>query len=224
MNLRLTNALATCVLVASCGGGGGGSDNSSASSNSAAILTVNKDGVYKTAPYANSTNLAQNSTSGYFISPFYGQEWTGSGLGYSPGYVIPTSGRLFTFKVMSYTGDLWWSASNLNYNIASTAPSVDSSVLPFDALLAANETKVYGGASDDKTLFFMNTTEVDLGQGVDTLVLSQNYEAYRFTRVTGSTAQVYVARGSSTSLVKNVELFQFANTTRTIAQILAAIP
>jgi len=219
-------SVSVAVSLSACGGGGGG-DSTSAPAPTAnfATLVVNKNGLYRTATFSTSTNYVQNATTGYFVSPYINQEWTGSNLGYTSGYVNPTSGRLYTYRVTDRTNsELWWAITDLNYDISGTAASNDSSILPLAALAAATETKISGGSNNDQSLFLMNTSEVDLGAGNDTLILSQNYSVYQFTRYTGSTTNIYVARDGHQTLVKNVESFQFANTTKTLSEILATIP
>jgi hypothetical protein len=211
-------------LLTACGGGGSSNGNAPPTS-SATILTVNKDGVYQTAPYATSTNLVQNSNSGYFVTSYIRQEWSGANLNYTNGYVNPTSGNLNAFSVSNQlTGEFSWGMTNLNYNISLTQPSLDSSQLPFNALAAATETKIYGGSNNDKTFCLANTSEVDLSTGTDTLVLSQNYSSYQFTKIPGSSTSLYVTRDGHQTLLKNIEYFQFANITKTISEILAALP
>lgn len=223
INIVLT--LGITLTVAACGGGGGSGSNASASTSNILIVNVNKDGIYQTSPYATSTNLTQNSTSGYFVSAYIREEWSGSGLGYTSGYVNPTSGTLNSYSVTNQsTGDFLWSISNANYDISKTTPSLDASQLPFNAISAAVETKFYGGSNNDKTLFLINTSEVDLGSGNDTLVLSQTYTTYQFTKIPGSTTSIYVTRDGHQTLVKNVESFQFSNVTKTISEILNSLP
>jgi hypothetical protein len=213
------------VLLSACGGGGGGSGNNASPASTITILNVNKDGIYQTAPYATSTNLVQNSNSGYFVTSNIREEWSGVNLAYTNGYVNPTSGNLTSYSVSSQiTGDFLWGMSNLNYNASLTPPSLDSSQLPFNALAASIETKIYGGANNDKTFFLSNTSEVDLSAGTDTLVLSQSYSVYQFSRIPGSTTSLYVIRDNHQTLLKNIEYFQFANTTKTIAEILSTLP
>jgi hypothetical protein len=96
--------------------------------------------------------------------------------------------------------------------------------LPLDALLAATETRIYGGRENDRTPFFRGTTELDLSTGMDTLVLSQNFNIYTFSRVVGSSTSINVSREGRLTLVKNVEYFEFANGTKTLNEILASIP
>lgn len=213
-------------LLTACGGGGGGISNGNAPpTSSVTILTVNKDGVYQTAPYATSTNLVQNPNSGYFVTSYIRQEWSGVNFIYTNGYVNPTSGNLNAYSVSNQlTGEFSWGMTNLNYNTSLTQPSLDSSQLPFNALAAATETKIYGGSNNDKTFFLANSSEVDLSTGTDTLVLSQNYSTYQFTKIPGSSTSLYVARDGHQTLLKNIEYFQFANTTKTISEILATLP
>ena len=224
--MRIKNkiySLSLLALLSACGGGGGnGAGGNTTPISTAAILTVNKDGIYQTAPYATSTNLVQNSGSGYFVSSYIREEWSGVNLGYTNGYVNPTSGTLFGYNASSQTtGEFWWSITNMNYNASLTSPSLDTSALPLNGLAAANETKIYGGINNDKTFFLVNTSEVDLSSGVDTLVLSQNFSAYQFTKISNSLTTIYVIRDGHQTLVKNVEYFQFANGTKSISEVLA---
>lgn len=211
-------------LLTACGGGGGSGGGTPATS-TATILTVNKDGIYQTAPYATSTNLVQNSNSGYFVTSYIREEWSGNNLGYTNGYVNPTSGSLSSYSVSSQvTGDFLWGMTNLNYNVSLTPPSLDSSQLPFNALAAAAETRIYGSSNNDKTFFLANTNEVDLSTGIDTLVLSQTYAAYQFTKIPDSITSLYVIRDGHKTLLKNIEYFQFSNGIKTLSEILSAIP
>lgn len=216
-------ASAVVLLLTACGGGGGSSSTTSVST--ATILTVNKDGIYQTSPYATSTNYVQNASSGYFVSSYIREEWAGVGMGYTNGYINPTSGTLNSYSVTNQTNsEFLWSVSGANYNIALTPPSLDASVLPLNALSAATETKIYGGSNNDKSLFFFNTSEVDLGLGNDTLILSQTFATYQFSKVAGSATAVYVTRDGHQTLVKNVESFQFSNMTKTLSEILSTLP
>jgi hypothetical protein len=224
--LRYTVGSAAFALITACGGGGGGGDVNSVAAPTAAFatLTVNKNGLYDSAPFSTSTNFIQNSSTGYFVSSFISQEWTGANMRYTTGYVNPTSGSLYSYKVNDrLTMELWWSVSDVNYDISRTSPSNDSSALPMDALAAAPETKIFGGLNNDVTFALSNTSEIDLRGGNDTLRLSQNFSAYQFSRVAGSVSSVSISR-NGTTLVKNVENFEFADRTRTLTEILAAIP
>ena len=221
------NLILTCVALSSlvaCGGGGGG-DGVAAPTATFVTLTVNNDGMYKTAPYANSTNYVKNSSTGFFVSPYVTFEWSGAGLGYTDGYVNPTSGNLYSYRVSNSSGtEMWYSISGLNFNLSSVVPSIDASTLAVDALFSANATKIYGGSGNDKTFFLQSTSEVDLSSGSDTLVLSQNFNVYKFSKVAGSVTSVNVSRDGSLTLVKNVEFFQFADGTRSLASIISTLP
>lgn len=215
--------LTSVFILGGCGGGGGDSSNSE--QYSYAILRVNNDGLYKEGSYSQATNFVQNPTSGYRIGSTFSAEWTGTGMGYTQGYANPTSGTLKTYKTSGGNiSELWYEVSQLNYNISSAAPSVTMSDLPLSALADAAETKIYGGTGNDKTFFLRSTSELDLSSGVDTLVLSQNYNIYTFSRVVGSNTSINVSRDGRLTLVKNVENFEFADTTKSLNEILATLP
>jgi hypothetical protein len=225
--MKTIKILFCCIplLTSACGGGGGGSSNATPETPVVTILNVNKNGLNFTAPYASAINTTQNSTSGYFVSVYMLQEWSGSNFGYTSGYVNPTSGTLQSYSVTDKsTNELAWRMSNLNYNVALTPPSVDGSALPLAALAASSETKIYGGSNNDRTLYLVNTSEVDLSSGNDTLVHSQIYSAYQFQRVPGQNTSIYVTRSGHQSLVKNVENFEFADITKTFTEIIATLP
>ncbi len=211
-------------LVAACGGGGGGAATESPNTGPV-ILTVNKDGFDFTDPYGNSNNFVQAASSGYFVSTNAVFEWTGSSMTYTSGYVSPTGGVFKTFQVTKrQPSELAFSITNLNYDISKTAPSIYIDVLPWAAFADAAETKILGGSNNDITNFFQNTIEVDLANGNDTLKLTQNFNIYQFSRVTNSNTSVNVTRDGHTTLIKNVESFQFADSTKTLAEILATLP
>lgn len=216
-------ALAATLLTA-CGGGGGESNPPNTPSYSYAIMRVNKDGLNNTAPLSQSTSLVQNSSSGYRSSSSLSTEWSGSNMSYTAGYINPTSGTLNYYKFTSGDGlNLWWSVASVNYDISLTSPSTDLGILAQNAFAAASETKIYGGVENDKTYFLRSTSEVDLAGGLDTLVLSQNFNVYTFTRVPGSTSSINVSRDGHLTNVKNVEYFEFADGTKNISQILALL-
>lgn len=217
--------ISTTLIMAGCGGGSSDPQINQPIASSAAIMYVNKDGLYKTAPISTSTNYVKNDTSGYFITAYASSEWSGFNLKYTDGYVNPTSGTLMNFKVSDrISSELWWGFSNLNYDISKTKPSVDSSVLPFEAFADAKETKIYGGNNNDITYFLFSTTEVDLGSGIDTLKFSQNFSIYKFEKVAGSSTSIYASRDGSKSLVKNVEIFEFADGKKTLNEIISSLP
>lgn len=217
---KIVIAAVAAALLTACGGGGG-SNPPNSPSYSYAIMRVNKDGLNNTAPLSQSTNLVQNSSSGYRISSSLSTEWSGSNMSYTTGYINPTSGTLNYYKLTSGNGlDLWWSIAYFNYDISLTSPSTDLGVLARNAFAAANETKIYGDVENDKTLFLRSTSEVDLGGGLDTLVLSQNFNVYTFTRVPGSSSSINVSRDGHLTIVKNVEYFEFADGTKNISEIL----
>lgn len=218
-------SLVSSLFVLTACGGGGGSSNVTPETPVVTILNVNKNGIYFTAPYASAINTTQNSTSGYFVSAYMLEEWTGSNFGYTSGYVNPTSGTLQNYSVTDKsTNELAWRMSNLNYNVALTPPTVDGSALPFAALAASSETKIYGSSNNDRTFYLVNTSEVDLSSGNDTLVHSQVYSAYQFQRVPNQNTSIYVTRNGHQSLVKNVENFEFADITKTFTEIIATLP
>jgi hypothetical protein len=223
LKTKFSTLLVPIFILGGCGGGGGNSSNSEQYSH--AILRVNNDGLYKEGSYSQATNFVQNANSGYRIGSTFSAEWSGSGMGYTQGYSNPTSGTLKTYKISGGNiSELWYEITQLNYNISSAAPSVTMSDLPMSALTDAAETKIYGGTGNDKTFFLRNTSELDLSSGVDTLVLSQNYSIYTFSRVAGSNTSINVSREGSLTLVKNVENFEFADTTKTLNEILATLP
>jgi hypothetical protein len=225
--MKNINLILTCVALSSlvaCGGGGGG-NSSIAEQSTFVTLRINKNGFNNEGSYSQAINTVQNQTSGYRVGSTFSAEWTGSELAYTQGYTNPTSGTLKTYKVSGgNVSELWYEISGLNYNISLSPPSISLSDLPLDALSAATETRIYGGRENDRTLFFRGTTEVDLSTGMDTLVLSQNYNIYTFSRVVGSGTSINVSREGSLTLVKNVEYFEFANGTKTLNEILASIP
>jgi hypothetical protein len=182
--------------------------------------------LYQAANFQTSQTFTQGSSSGYFIGSSFGLEWTGRNFGYTAGYTFPTTGTLTSFIVSGGTsGGLWYQASNLSYDLSRSAPSatqIDSILI--DALIAATETKIYGGVNNDKSFLLGNTTEIDLGGGNDTVELSQNYSAYSFQRVNGQNYSIYVGRGSWKALAKNVEVFKFADVTKTFSEILQTLP
>lgn len=222
---KISVFLVSVFVLAGCGGGGGSADSSTTEQANFAILRINKDGMNNVGAYSQASSTIQNPTSGYRVGSTFSAEWTGSGLTYTQGYTNPTSGTLKSYKVSGGNiSELWYEISQLNYNISSSSPSITLSDLPLEALAAAAETKIYGGVENDKTFFLRSTTEVDLSTGLDTLVLSQNYNIYTFSRVAGSNTSINVSREGRSTLVKNVEYFEFANGTKTLSEILATLP
>jgi hypothetical protein len=214
------------LVLVGCGGGGGtGSSNTttpSASSN-VAILTVNKDGLYTTYPFSTGTSYTQQTSSGYFSIPNYLIEWSGINFGYTNQYVMPTAGILQNASLTKGVEKMW-SMSNLNYDASKVPPSTDSTLLPITALAEAVESKIYGGSNNDQSGSFFNTSEVDLAGGNDILIFTQNYSLYQFQRVVGSSTSVNVTRNGHSTLVKNVETFQFADGSKTLTDILSKLP
>ncbi len=214
-------ATALCFLSA-CGGGGGSGANTEIPNTGPVIFTVNKNGADFSDSYSYSTNFTQNLTSAYFVSSNAVLEWSGSNMGYTSGYITPTSGILKAFMVTKrYPNELAYSITNVNYDISKSSASLYSDLMPFEALAEALETKVYGGVNNDITNFFYNTIEVDLGAGSDTLRLTQNINAYQFSRVMGSNTSLNITRDDKTTLVKNDEIIQFADVSKTISEVLA---
>jgi hypothetical protein len=170
-----------------------------------------------------SSNLVQNSTSGYSISSTLSVEWSGENLGYTQGYIVPTSGILTSYRA-SVGSELMYYISPLRYNISLSNPSINVDQLATDALFTSLITKIIGGSENDKTFVLTTTSEVDLRAGLDTIVFSQAYSKYNFSRVPGSSSSVNIVRDGSNTLVKNVEFFQFADSTKTIAQIISSLP
>jgi hypothetical protein len=215
------------VLVAAlvgCGGGGGDSGNEGLPLlPGATVLTVSGDALFRSASYSTITNLVQNPTSGYATTPSLIVEWSGQNLGYTQGYTGPTSGTLRSFSAQFLTGSAaFYTISNADYNVSQSRPSVNYDQVASDALSAATETRILGGDGNDKVFAFSSTTEIDLGRGTDTLVLSQDNTAYNFKPVSGQINSVTVSRDGWTITVRNVELFEFANGTKSLAEILAA--
>ena len=215
------------ALMTACGGGGGGggSSNSDTVNTGPLILIVNKDGADFTDSYSTSSNLTQGASSGYFVSTNAIYEWTGSNMTYTSGYVAPTGGTFKSFQITKRSSsELAYSISNANYDISKTGASLYADTVPVAALADATETKIRGGSNNDITNFFSNTSEVDLAAGNDTLRLTQNFNLYQFSRVTNESTSINITRDGHTTLVKNVETFQFANMTKTLTEILATLP
>jgi hypothetical protein len=144
-------------------------------------------------------------------------------MSYTAGYVLPTSGTLDTFTVSS--NEVWYSISNANLDLSKAPPTLNFSSM-LDAVFAnASESKIVGSSSDDKTIFYISTSEVDLQGGQDTLELSQNFSAYKFQKVLGQPTSLTVQRSDMTKItvIKNVELFKFNDGVRTLSQIIATI-
>jgi len=218
------------IFLVACGGGGGGGGSGNVNStpstptiSNIAILEVNKEGLYTTYPYTVSTSYVQQAQSGYFSIPNYLSEWAGINLGYTTGYVNPTSGTLKSYSLTRGTEKMW-AMTNLNYDNSKIPPSADSTVLPLTALSEAIESKIYGGINNDKSQFFFNTSEVDLSGGNDILVLSQNFSSYQFQRVAGVNTSLIITRSGHSTLIKNVETFQFADGSRTLTEIVSKLP
>jgi hypothetical protein len=144
-------------------------------------------------------------------------------MGYKAGYVLPTSGLLESYTVSS--SEMWYSISNANFDLSKAPPTLNSSNLVNLVLGSAKESKIIGSSSDDITFLYVTTSEVDLQGGQDTLELSQNFNAYKFQKVTGQPTSLTVQRADMTgiTLVKNVELFKFNDGIRTLSQIIATI-
>jgi hypothetical protein len=209
----------TVLLLAACGGGGGDEPNVVDIPNvGAVLLTLNKDGIIVTHSYQQTSNYKQLARSGYFSPTTLLAEWTGNNMSYTAGYLMPTSGTLKSFKILKPTGELYYSITNINYDISKTAATVVFDALPLAALADAVETKIVGGINDDISLVFTNTSEIDLAGGNDTLRLSSNFSGYQFSRVSGSNTQINISSNSHTVLIKNVESFQFADSTKTISE------
>lgn len=211
-----------------CGGGGGGGSVSVSRPLEAnpVVLTVQADGLTKTAAYTISTNLLQGASSGYFVTNNFMVQWAGAGLTYSSGYAMPTGGYLTSFSVSTPSASqLWYSIAGLSYDLSRSVPSLYFDTVFADAISSASVITIIGTSQNDTAGWLGNTTSVDLGAGNDTMLFSQNFSSYSFSRVVGSSTQVNVNRlGVGTVLVKNVEYFQFADRTKTISEILATIP
>ena len=224
--IKIHLLVSVSIFLIACGGGGGGNVNSTPSAptiSNIAILEVNKEGLYTTYPYTFSTSYAQQVQSGYFSTPNYFLEWAGSNLGYTSGYVNPTSGTLKSYSLTRGTEKMW-SMTNLNFDNSKISPSADSTILPIMALSDAFESKIYGGVNNDTSQFFLNTSEVDLFGGNDILVLSQNFSNYQFQRVAGVNTSLVITRSGHSTLVKNVETFQFADGNKTFTEIISKLP
>jgi hypothetical protein len=220
------------VLVAAlvgCGGGGvdSGSDNGGEGPPllpGATILTVSGDALYRSAPVSSNTSLVQNSTSGYATTSSIVVEWSGVGLRYTSGYTLPTSGALRSISVQFRSGSqVGVSIRNADYNISNTSPSLDYSDLIAATFRSAVETRVFGSDGNDKASFLSSTSEVDLGRGDDTLILFENYSAFRFQSVSGQQNQVAISRAGATTVVKNVEFFEFPSETISFTTLLQRI-
>lgn len=216
----------TVVLLAGCGGGGSEDDPNIVDipNVGAVVLTLNKDGIIVTHSYQQTSNYKQLSSSGYFSPSNLLAEWSGYKMAYTSGYLMPTSGTLKSFKILKPTGELYYSITNINYDSSRTAATIVLDALPLAALAAAAETKVIGGVNDDIGIVLTNTSEVDLAGGNDTLRLSSNFSGYQFSRVVGSNTSINISSSGQTVLIKNVESFQFADVTKTIAEILTQLP
>ena len=74
-----------------------------------ANITFRKDGLNFTAPAETTYSYGRYSSSGYANFATFKQEWTGINLGYTTGYVMPTSGLLTSVTVRALNGDLIYS-------------------------------------------------------------------------------------------------------------------
>jgi len=146
-----------------------------------ATINVRGDALFYTAPPGVTSSYLQYSTSGS-VTASYSAQWQGTGLGYTPGTIFPTSGTLTLVSASKNNGEFLYSASGFSLNLA-TIPlgkGIDEIIYLYIAPLAKNN--IYGSEIDDLLL----ATEGDYvygGLGTDTLILTQTSSTYEVSNI-----------------------------------------
>ena len=179
-----------------------------------ATIYINEDAITFTAPASTTYNFVQQRTYGSSSTSYYA-EWRGDGLGYTTGFVFPTSGDLTYVSYKTLDGKDLFSASDFSLNLSTVPAGVGGDVLIFLYIAQQASNSIIGSVSDDLLLATNNGDTVNGGRGVDTLVVYGASDDFRIYDVgnSGSTALVESLNAGSVASLISVEKIAFSDRT-----------
>ena len=185
-----------------------------------ANITLRKDGLNFTAPAETTYSYGRYSSSGYANFATFKQEWTGINLGYTTGYVFPTSGLLTSVTVRALNGDLIYSGDSFSYNLINEPLGSGPDILFFKiSKITAN--KISGTIEDDNLVVFLNNDYLDGSLGSDTLILFSNFSEFTFTNLSSAKSSASAKTFGYSFSFNSIENVKFLDKTVKFSELVA---
>jgi len=190
-----------------------------------ANIYITQDAIYYTAPGAGTTDYYRTTTSGYSVTSFK-TVWSGTNLGYTSGYIYPTSGTLTSISTMKLDGTSMISADNFLFNL-STLPTlwaVDEFIFGKIASVQANN--FIGSANNDIIPAYYPGDYLNGGLGQDTILLSGPSTAFsvKVTQVSTSSGIVTLLSNGVSFTFTSMELIKFSDKTVNVSDYIISTP
>ena len=185
-------------------------------------IFITGDALYFTAPSKTSTNYQQTSSSGYSYTGFY-IEWQGVNLGYTPGYIAPTSGTLTYISVQKLDGTNLYAASDFTLNLATLPQLWAPDVVIFQNIASRQVNNIIGSNGNDTLVGLHPDDNINGGLGVDTLLVGSASSDFSITEVSSTYASgkiTYLGNGNAFTFF-SVEKIAFTDKTVNVSDYAA---
>jgi hypothetical protein len=182
----------------------------------AALLTVNENGLLVTFAPENTTNYSRLGTSGFATNlAGFTNSWQGTNLSYSDGLISPVGGNLNRVTTTK-NGTLIWDLNGFTVPI-NGAIGFEEYILK--VIEQGTVLNVYGGRGNDIVTAFATTKVVDGFGGIDTMLLGGPLSVFTADNFSDGTLVLAVPGESVSTLVKNVEYFEFTDQTLSYSEL-----
>jgi len=185
-----------------------------------ANITIKKDALYFTASSELTFFYGRYSTSGFANFSSYKQEWTGINLGYTDGYIFPTSGFLTSVAVRTLNGDLIYSGDSFSYNL-SNVPIGSTPEILFTHIAKITPNNISGTIEDDYLVPFKDGDYLNGLLGNDTLVLLDPSSIFTFKNINVTNSSATVTSASFSITFSSIENIQFTDKTIKFTDLIA---
>lgn len=189
-----------------------------------ANIYINKDAIYFTAPSSITTSFSKLSNQGYAVTSFR-IEWMGVNLGYTEGYILPTSGTLTYVSASKLDGTSLYSADGFSLNLA-TLPALWSVDDVIFNRVGNNESNNIIGSINNDFLIGKAGDFVNGGLGQDTLILFSPSSSYSISDVAASSSSGKITALNNSSYINfiSVEKITFSDKTVNVSDYIQNLP
>lgn len=190
-----------------------------------ANIYINKDAIYFTAPASITSDYYKTTTQGYATSN-YKTVWAGVNLGYTDGYILPTSGTLTFIGMSKLDGTSLYSADNFSYNLSTLPVLWSVGDFIFKKIASVQPNNIIGSASNDIIPAYYPGDNIKGGLGKDTILLNGPSTAYSVTVTSpsSSSGKVTVLSNGNSFFFESMELITFTDKTVDISDYIVYAP
>jgi hypothetical protein len=190
-----------------------------------ANIYINKDAIYFTAPGAITSDYYKTTTQGYASSSFK-TAWAGVNLGYTDGYILPTSGTLTFIATSKLDGTGLFSADNFSFNLSTLPVLWSADDLVFNKIASVQANNLIGSANNDIIPAYYPGDNIKGGLGKDTILLYGPSTAYSVTvtSASASNGKVTVLSNGNSFVFESMELITFSDKTVNVSDYVAYTP